>query len=48
MRSSVARQLGMEISGLLPAHRDVEGVVEMVLDATQNYEQNLTKERLFN
>jgi Fic family protein len=47
VRSSIARRLGMEIGGLIPADRDVEGVVEMMLDATQNYEQELTDERLF-
>lgn len=47
VRSSVARRLGMDIGGLVPADRDVEGVVEMMLDATQKYTQELTKERLF-
>jgi Fic family protein len=47
VRSSIARQLGIEIAGLVPASRNVEGVVEMMLDATQNYQQPLTKERLF-
>jgi Fic family protein len=47
VRSSLARRLGMEISGLIPSDRDVEGVVEMMLDATQNYSIPLTKERLF-
>src|SRR3954470_20240388 len=47
VRSSVARRLGMDIGGLKPADRHVEGVVEMMLDATQRYEQPLTKERLF-
>jgi len=37
VRSSIARRLGMDISGLVEADRDVEGVVEMMLDATQNY-----------
>lgn len=37
VRSSLARRLGMDISGLVPADRDVEGIVEMMLDATQNY-----------
>lgn len=46
VRSSVARRLGMEISGLPDASRDVEGVVEMMLDATQNYKSLLTKDRL--
>jgi Fic family protein len=47
VRSSIARRLGMDIGGLVPADRDVEGVVEMMLDATQNYTQELTDERLF-
>ncbi|EHJ58175.1 filamentation induced by cAMP protein Fic [Novosphingobium pentaromativorans US6-1] len=47
VRSSIARRLGMEISGLVEADRDVEGVVEMMLDATQNYARPLTAERLF-
>lgn len=46
VRSSVARRLGMEISGLLNASRDVEGVVEMMLDATQKYQDPLTKDRM--
>jgi Fic family protein len=37
VRSSLARRLGMDIGGLVPADRDVEGVVEMMLDATQDY-----------
>lgn len=47
VRSSIARHLGMDIAGLVPADRDVEGVVEMMLDATQKYHKPLTKERLF-
>ena len=46
VRSSVARQLGMHRPGLLRNTRDVDGVVEMMLDATQNYHKPLTKERL--
>jgi len=46
VRSSVARRLGMAISGLPNASRDVEGVVEMMLDATQKYDDPLTKDRL--
>lgn len=46
VRSSIARRLGMDISGLVPADRDVEGIVEMMLDATGNYEEPLTEERL--
>ena len=47
VRSSIARRLGMDILGLVPANRNVEGVVEMMLDATQKYSQKLTKNRLF-
>lgn len=46
VRSSVARRLGMEISGLAIASRDVDGVVEMMLDATQKYKEPLTKDRI--
>ncbi len=46
VRSSIARRLGLDIGGLTPADRHVEGVVEMTLDATQNYAGPLTKERL--
>lgn len=47
VRSSIARRLGMDIGGLTPADRHVEGVVEMMLDATQKYDQPLTEQRLF-
>ena len=47
VRSSIARRLGMDVGALKPADRDVEGVVEMMLDATRNYNQPLTAERLF-
>jgi len=47
VRSSIARRLGMDIAGLIPASRDVEGIVEMMLNATQKFEMPLTKERLF-
>lgn len=47
VRSSIARRLGMEAGGLIPADRDVEGVVEMMLDATTHYAQSLTADRLF-
>lgn len=46
VRSSIARRLGMDVGGLVPADRDVEGVVEMMLDATGNYNRPLTAERL--
>jgi len=48
VRSSIARRLGIDIGGLVPVSRDVEGIVEMMLDATQEYDQPLTDERLFN
>jgi len=47
VRSSIARRLGMDVSGLVPVDRNVEGVVEMMLDATGNYTEALTEERLF-
>ena len=47
VRSSIARRLGMDAGGLVPADRNVEGVVEMMLDATGNYDEALTEERLF-
>jgi Fic family protein len=46
VRSSIARRTGMAIGALAPADRDVEGVVEMMLDATQRYADPLTAERL--
>jgi Fic family protein len=46
VRSSIARRLGLEAGGTQPAERDVEGVVEMTLDATQNFAAPLTAERL--
>src|SRR3989304_5704459 len=47
VRSSIARRLGMDIAGLIPSDRNVEGVVEMMLDATQNYNKPLDEDRLF-
>lgn len=47
VRSSIARRLGVDIGALTPADRNVEGVVEMMLDATEHYDQPLTKKRLF-
>ena len=46
VRSSLARRLGIDIGALTPADRDVEGIVEMMLDATQNYAERLTEDRL--
>src|SRR5271163_3589010 len=45
VRSSIARRLGMDVGGLSAAERNVEGVVEMTLDATRNYKKPLTKDR---
>lgn len=46
VRSSVARRLGIDIAGLTPADRHVDGVVAMMLDATQRYEDPLSEDRL--
>jgi Fic family protein len=47
VRSSIARKLGLKIAGLVPADRHIDGVVEMMLDATQHYNDALTVKRLF-
>lgn len=47
VRSSIARRLGIETAGMVGASRYVEGVVEMLLDATQRYADPLTDERLY-
>ena len=47
VRSSIARRLGIDIGAMAPADRHVDGVVDMVLDATQRHEQSLTDERIF-
>lgn len=47
VRSSIARQLGINTGGLEPGSRYIEGVVEMMLDATQNYNKPLTHKRLY-
>jgi len=47
VRSSLARRLGLEISGLVYSDHHVDGVVEMMLDATSNYDNELNRERLF-
>lgn len=47
VRSSLARKLGMEIASLVESDRNVDGVVEMMLDATQKYDKELTRDRLF-
>lgn len=47
VRSSIARRLGINTAGLVPSSRHIEGVVEMMLDATQNYMNPLNHDRLF-
>jgi Fic family protein len=47
VRSSLARRLGMDVGALPSADRNVEGIVEMMLDATQKFKAALTAERLF-
>lgn len=47
VRSSIARRMGVDIGALAPVDRHVEGVVEMVLDATANCQAPVTRERLF-
>ena len=48
VRSSIARRLGIEIGGLIAVDRNVEGIVEMMLDATQYFDKPVSAERLFN
>jgi len=47
VRSSIAKRLGVDISGTAAINRHIEGIVEMMLDATQKYDEPLTKDRLF-
>ncbi len=47
VRSSIARRLGLNTVGLVPSNRHIEGIVEMMLDATQRFSDPLTEERLF-
>jgi Fic family protein len=47
VRSSLARRLGVDIGALAPADRSVDGIVELMLDATQKFDKPLTEERLF-
>lgn len=47
VRSSVARRLGLDVGGLERVDREIDGLVEMMLDATRKYREPLTKERLF-
>lgn len=47
VRSSIARKLGINIGSDIFVERDIEGIVEMMLDATQNYDKEITKDRLY-
>ncbi len=47
VRSSIAKRLGLKYAGNIHVNRDVEGIVEMLLDATQNYDNPLDQERIF-
>jgi Fic family protein len=47
VRSSIARKLGLNISGLIYSERHVDGIVDLMIDATKNYDKELTRERLF-
>ena len=47
VRSSIARRLGIDVGALTPADRNVEGIVEMMLDATRNFDRPLSAKRLF-
>jgi Fic family protein len=47
VRSSIARRLGINTAGLVPSSRHIEGVVEMMLDATQRHNLPLTEQRFF-
>jgi len=47
VRSSIAKRLGIELAGAIESERHIDGIVEMMLDATQRYHLPLTKERLF-
>lgn len=47
VRSSIAQKLGIEIDGIVESERHIDGVVEMMMDATQNWNEVLNEERLF-
>lgn len=47
VRSSLARRLGLDIAGLVPSDRNVDGMVDLILDATTHFQEPLTVERLF-
>jgi len=47
VRSSIARRLGLDISGLVYSERHVDGIVDLMIDATKHFDKDLNKERLF-
>ena len=47
VRSSIARRLGLDISGLVYSDRNVDGIVDLMVDATKNFDKEMNKERLF-
>ncbi len=47
VRSSIARQLGVEFAGMVNSSRDIDAIVQMLLDATIHYDKPLTQKRLF-
>lgn len=47
VRSSIARRLGLDIAGLVYSERNVDGIVDLMIDATKNFDKKLTIERLF-
>jgi len=47
VRSSVARRLGLDVAGLIPSDKNVDGVVEMMIDASEHFDEPLNKDRLF-
>jgi Fic family protein len=47
VRSSIARRMGLDIGALRPIDRNVEGIVDIMLDATRKHDKPLTQERLF-
>ena len=47
VRSSIARRLGLDAGELVPSDRNVDGVDELMLDATGGYDKPLTEQRLF-
>jgi len=48
VRSSIARHLGLDVAGLPSSGRNIDGIVEVMLDATRNFDKPLTTDRLFN